>query len=80
VINNTNDSATPLQNAIAMTHDLADARLLVVKGDGHTAFLNPSTCARNYMTTYFLTGALPPKGTVCSQNLPPFASAGPTTR
>jgi hypothetical protein len=29
VINNTNDSATPLQNAIAMTHDLADARLLV---------------------------------------------------
>jgi pimeloyl-ACP methyl ester carboxylesterase len=77
VINNTNDSATPLQNAIAMTHDLADARLLVVKGYGHTAFLNPSTCAGNYMTTYFLTGALPPKGTICSQNLTPFASAGP---
>jgi pimeloyl-ACP methyl ester carboxylesterase len=80
VINNTNDSATPLHNAIAMTHDLADARLLVVKGYGHTAFLNPSTCAGNYMTTYFLTGALPPKGTVCSQNLTPFASAGPTMR
>jgi pimeloyl-ACP methyl ester carboxylesterase len=75
VINNTNDSATPLQNAIAMTHDLADARLLVVKGYGHTALLNPSTCAGNYMTTYFLTGVLPPKGTLCSQNLPPFASA-----
>jgi hypothetical protein len=80
VINNTNDSATPLQNALAMTHDLADARLLVVKGYGHTTFSNPSTCADNYMTTYFLTGALPPKGTVCSQNLTPFASAGPTTR
>ena len=80
VINNTHDSATPLQNAIAMTHDLADARLLVVKGYGHTVFLNPSTCAGNYMTTYFLTGALPPKRTVCSQNLTPFASAGPTTR
>jgi pimeloyl-ACP methyl ester carboxylesterase len=79
VINNTNDAATPLQNAIAMTHDLAHARLLVVKGYGHTAFLNPSTCADNDMTTYFLTGALPPKGTVCSQNLTPFASAGPTT-
>jgi pimeloyl-ACP methyl ester carboxylesterase len=52
VINNTHDSATPLQNAIAMTHDLADARLLVVKGYGHTVFLNPSTCAGNYMTTY----------------------------
>ena len=80
VINSTNDAATPLRNAIAMTHDLADARLLVVKGYGHTAFLNPSTCAGNYMTTYFLTGALPPKGTVCSQNLSPFASAGPTKR
>jgi pimeloyl-ACP methyl ester carboxylesterase len=79
VINNTNDSATPLQNALAMTHDLADARLLVVKGYGHTAFLNPSTCVGNYVTTYFLTGGLPPKGTVCRQNLTPFA-AGPTTR
>ena len=39
---------------------------------GHTAFLNPSTCASNYMTGYFQTGALPQKGTVCHQNLPPF--------
>jgi pimeloyl-ACP methyl ester carboxylesterase len=75
VINNTHDAATPFQNAIAMTHDLADARLLAVKGYGHIALLNPSTCADNYMTSYFLTGALPAKGTVCSQNLPPFASA-----
>jgi pimeloyl-ACP methyl ester carboxylesterase len=80
VINNTHDAATPFQNAIAMTHDLADARLLAVKGYGHTAFLNPSTCADNYMTSYFLTGALPAKGTVCRQNLTPFAPAGPSTR
>jgi pimeloyl-ACP methyl ester carboxylesterase len=80
VINNTNDAATPLRQAIAMTHDLADARLLPVKGYGHTTFINPSTCADNYMTNYFLTGALPPKGAVCSQNLPPFASAGSTTK
>ena len=51
-----------------MTRQLAKARLLVVHGYGHTAFLNPST----YMTVYFQTGALPPKGTVCRQNLPPF--------
>ncbi len=75
VINNTNDPATSLANAKAMTHELGDARLLVVKGYGHTSFLNPSTCAENHMTAYFLTGALPPKGTVCSQNLPPFAAA-----
>jgi pimeloyl-ACP methyl ester carboxylesterase len=61
VINNTNDAATPLRQAIAMARTLADARLLVVKGYGHTALLNPSTCADNDMTTYFLTGALPPK-------------------
>jgi pimeloyl-ACP methyl ester carboxylesterase len=80
VINNTRDAATPLRNAIAMTHDLAGARLLAVNGYGHTAFLNPSTCADNYMTSYFLTGALPARGTVCRQNLAPFASAGPSTR
>ncbi len=73
VIGNTTDPFIPLQDAIAMTRQLANARLLVVRGYGHTAFLNPSTCASNYMTAYFQRGALPPKGTVCGQNLPPFA-------
>jgi pimeloyl-ACP methyl ester carboxylesterase len=73
VINNSNDPATSLANAKAMTHELGNARLLVVNGYGHTSLLNPSTCAENYMTAYFLTGALPSKGTVCRQNLPPFA-------
>jgi pimeloyl-ACP methyl ester carboxylesterase len=72
VIGNTTDPFLPLRDAIAMTRQLANARLLVVHGYGHTAFLNPSTCASTYMTTYFNTGALPPKGTVCPQNLPPF--------
>jgi len=31
-----------------------------------------AACASTYMTAYFNTGALPPKGTVCHQNLPPF--------
>ena len=72
VIGNTTDPFLPLRDAIAMTRQLANARLLVVHGYGHTAFLNPSTCASTYMTSYFRTGALPPKGTVCRQNLPPF--------
>jgi pimeloyl-ACP methyl ester carboxylesterase len=72
VIGNTTDPFIPLRDAIAMTRQLANARLLVVRGYGHTAFLNPSTCAATYMTAYFQTGALPPKGTVCHQNLPPF--------
>ena len=72
VIGDTTDASTPLGNAIAMTRQLANARLLVVHGYGHTTSLNPSTCAGNYMTAYFRTGALPPKGTVCPQVLPPF--------
>lgn len=72
VIGNTTDPFLPLRDAIAMTRQLGNARLLVVHGYGHTAFLNPSTCASTYMTAYFQTGALPPKGTVCHQNLPPF--------
>jgi pimeloyl-ACP methyl ester carboxylesterase len=73
VIGNTTDPATPLRDAIAMSHELANARLLVVHGYGHSQFLNPSTCASNYMTAYFRTGALPPVGTICQQNQPPFA-------
>jgi pimeloyl-ACP methyl ester carboxylesterase len=77
VIGNTTDPFLPLRDAVAMTRQLANARLLVVHGYGHTAFLNPSTCASTYTTAYFQTGALPPKGTVCRQNQPPFApSAG----
>ena len=72
MIGNTTDPFLPLRDDIAMTHQLGNARLLVVRGYGHTAFLNPSTCASTYMTTYFQTGALPPKGTACHQNLPPF--------
>jgi pimeloyl-ACP methyl ester carboxylesterase len=74
VIGNTTDPSTPLQNSIVLSHELADARLLVVDGYGHTEFLNPSTCASDYETDYFLTGTLPPVGTVCHQNLAPFAS------
>jgi pimeloyl-ACP methyl ester carboxylesterase len=73
VIGNTTDPFLPLRDAIAMTRQLGNARLLVVHGYGHTELLNPSTCASNSMTAYFNTGALPPKGTVCRQNLPPFA-------
>ena len=72
VIGNTTDPFIPLRDAVAMTRQLANARLLVVHGYGHTEFLNPSTCASNYMTAYFHTGALPPKGTVCGQNRAPF--------
>jgi pimeloyl-ACP methyl ester carboxylesterase len=72
VIGNTGDPNTPYQDSVAMSRDLARARLLTVDGYGHTEFLNPSTCATDYEVSYLTTGALPPAGTVCAQNDTPF--------
>jgi pimeloyl-ACP methyl ester carboxylesterase len=72
LIGNTVDPATPYWNSVAMSRDLARARLLTVNGYGHTLFANPSTCATNYEVRYLTTGALPPPGTVCQQNGTPF--------
>jgi hypothetical protein len=76
LIGNTVDPATPYSNSVAMSHDLARARLLTVKGYGHTEFTNPSTCASKYEVRFLITGALPPVGTVCRQTGVPF---GPST-
>jgi len=72
VVGNTVDPATPYQEAVAMSHDLADARLLTVRGYGHTALGNHSNCVDTVESDYFVTGALPPSGTVCHQDQPPF--------
>jgi len=75
VTGTTVDPATPYRGAVAMARLLARARLLKVKGYGHVALLNPSSCANNYVSKYVIKGALPPKGATCSQDRPPFAPA-----
>ena len=72
LVGNTHDAILPYQDDQAMEHDLARARLLTVRGYGHTEQLNPSTCAMNYELRYLQTGALPKAGTVCKQNARPF--------
>jgi len=72
VIGNTGDPVTPYHDAVAMSRDLDRARLLTVSEFGHTEFYNPDTCATNYEISYLTTGALPPAGTVCQQDTPPF--------
>jgi pimeloyl-ACP methyl ester carboxylesterase len=72
VIGNTGDPVTPYRGAVAMSRDLARARLLTVDGFGHTEFFNPSTCATNYEISYLETGTLPPARTVCQQDAQPF--------
>ena len=55
-----------------MSHDLADARLLTVRGYGHSALGNHSDCVDTIESAYFVTGALPRPGTVCQQDKAPF--------
>ncbi|WP_344394901.1 alpha/beta hydrolase [Streptomyces vastus] len=74
VVNPTYDPATPYQDGEAMARELADARLLTLKGYGHTALDNPSSCVGRHAVRYFLGGALPPAGATCEQDTPPFAA------
>jgi hypothetical protein len=68
----TGDAVFPYRDDLAMEHDLARARLLTVRGYGHTELANPSTCATSYELSYLQTGTLPRPGTVCQQNGTPF--------
>jgi hypothetical protein len=74
VMGNTGDPITSYQSSVAMSRDLAKARLLTIRGYGHTEYNNPSTCATNYEINYLLTGNPPPVGTTCPQNAVPFPS------
>jgi pimeloyl-ACP methyl ester carboxylesterase len=76
VVGNTGDPATAYRNSVRMARLLARGRLLTVAGFGHTELLNPSRCVARREVAYFLTGALPPTGTVCRQDTAPFARAG----
>ena len=77
VVNPTYDPATPYQGGQAMARELANARLLTLKGYGHTALDNPSSCVNDHAVRYFLSGVLPNTGATCVQNTAPFASTTP---
>ena len=68
------DLATPYQDSLVMAQQLARARLLTVDGYGHTSLDNASSCVYQYEASYFINGTLPPAGTVCQQNQPPFTA------
>ncbi|MCT7351304.1 alpha/beta hydrolase [Streptomyces sp. 15-116A] len=77
VVGTTVDPSTPYAAAKAMTRELADARLLTHSGHGHTALLNPSSCVAEYESRYLVDGTLPPAGTTCRQDTPPFSEPRP---
>lgn len=72
VVGNTGDPWTAYQGSVAMSRDLARARLLTVHGYGHTTGNNPSTCAFSDIIKYTVTSALPAPGAVCQQDINPF--------
>jgi pimeloyl-ACP methyl ester carboxylesterase len=64
VIGTTGDAATPLPQAEAAAAGLADGRLIVYDGPGHTAYLS-SDCVQDHVDAFLLDGIAPPDGTRC---------------
>jgi pimeloyl-ACP methyl ester carboxylesterase len=64
------DPATNYEAAQKLNNLLPNSTLLTLDGYGHTAQL--STCADTAVTTYLVSGATPPAGTVCRQDVGPF--------
>jgi pimeloyl-ACP methyl ester carboxylesterase len=76
VVATTYDPATPYHGALRLVRDLGNARLLTMRGDGHTAYGNGSPdCIDPAIETYLNTLALPPAGTQCRQQTPFAAPA-----
>jgi hypothetical protein len=70
VIGTTYDPATPYGNAKAMTRALGNARLLTMRGDGHTAFGGNSPCIDRLVERYLVRLTAPKPGTTCKQRVP----------
>ena len=65
VIGNLHDPATPYQGAIDLTKTLGHARLLTWNGEGHTSYLQGSSCIDNDVNNYLISAALPAPNTTC---------------
>ncbi|GAB7035742.1 alpha/beta fold hydrolase [Streptomyces sp. NPDC021749] len=77
VVGTTYDPSTPYKGAQAMAKELANGRLLTNDGYGHTALINPGSCIRTHESRYLIDGILPPAGTRCRPDAPPFSAVPP---
>ena len=69
VIANTYDPATPYRGALRLVRQLGNARLITMRGDGHTAYPGESSCIDTATEAYVNELTLPAKGTVCRQEV-----------
>jgi pimeloyl-ACP methyl ester carboxylesterase len=65
VIGNLHDPATPYQGALDLAKTLGNAEVLTWNGEGHTSYLEGSTCVDNAVNSYLVGGTLPAAGTTC---------------
>ncbi|WP_245649432.1 alpha/beta fold hydrolase [Nocardia shimofusensis] len=72
VLNTRYDPATPLSGAQAGAAQLADARVVVIEGAGHSTMYAPSTCAERVKREYLFTARLPEPNTGCAVDASPF--------
>ena len=83
VVATTYDPATPYGGALRLVRDLGNARLITMRGDGHTAYGGESACIDSAVETYLITLQVPAAGTVCTQDTPfqalPAAAKAPVT-
>jgi hypothetical protein len=70
VIGNTYDPATPYENAQRLVGELGNARLLTMRGDGHTAYNGNSRCIDRAVEAYLNAGIVPAPRTTCEQQVP----------
>jgi pimeloyl-ACP methyl ester carboxylesterase len=83
VIGTTYDPATPYRGAVRLARDLGNARLLTMRGDGHTAYDGQPPCIDAAVDAYLEDAIVPATGTTCVQAVPfgaPARTAAPQGR
>ena len=65
VVGTTGDPATPYGWAVNVAHELSHGALLTRDGVDHVAYFY-SPCVKGDVDSYFVSGATPPPGTVCT--------------
>jgi pimeloyl-ACP methyl ester carboxylesterase len=70
VVDTTYDPATPYRGGLRLVRELGNARLLTMRGDGHTAYGGNSPCIDAAVNAYLIDGTLPAVGTACRQQVP----------
>jgi pimeloyl-ACP methyl ester carboxylesterase len=65
VVGNTHDPATPYQGALDLAKAMGNADVLSWDGEGHTSYLQGSSCVDDYVENYLIDKKLPPAHTTC---------------